>query len=1751
MKQKYKIQKTTLNVFFFKSICISFCAIVEFINPTAANAQDTSSLQGNGMGLLENEWIKAGVNKDKGTLGSGHLTSPGILFDPTGSGNFNTTYDYLSHTNDSSNIPHDGFALKVDGANKTNNNQNNVFCSIIGGAYCTNDITGSTSFVDGTNDLTWTGSVVVDGGTWVVENTYSLSAGQKFIGIQTSITAGSDANTVYFAKYTDPDPSGVPSDAFNTDNKLGHSGVASTQLAFAEATVSGYAIGLYSAETNVTAGIQDNTTWTSRPDTQADAFNGTPDDYGGSLSGSGDDALGLTFTFSNVSQGDVLTFSHAYVFGTSLDDAVTSTAVTRDITETGDIISDLTDMGGATLNSVFDGGSLIVGQDLSSSDVASFSIKAGSAKLDVAANQSYSIESVFENNGVTAGALEKIGSGTLTLDGSNTYTGSTTVSVGTLDVTGSLASSVIGVSDGATLKVDGSSLGDTTSAVTLTGTGDMILAGNETIGSLAGAGTVTNGGYTLTTGGNDTSTTYSGVASGTGGLTKAGSGTLTLDGSNTYTGSTTVSVGTLDVTGSLASSVIGVSDGATLKVDGSSLGDTTSAVTLTGTGDMTLAGNETIGSLAGAGTVTNGGYTLTTGGNDTSTTYSGVASGTGGLTKAGSGTLTLDGSNTYTGSTTVSVGTLDVTGSLASSVIGVSDGATLKVDGSSLGDTTSAVTLTGTGDMTLAGNETIGSLAGAGTVTNGGYTLTTGGNDTSTTYSGVASGTGGLTKAGSGTLTLDGSNTYTGSTTILAGILEISADSGIGNSSGGLILNGGTLAITDDISSSRTVSLGANNGTIDTASAKTLSLSNVISGSGSLTKAGSGTLKVTATNTYSGGTTISAGTFNLDGSVSSDITVAAAGTITGDGSTSGTLTASGVIAPGDSIGTLSIEDNVNFAAGSAFYTEIDGLNYSASGGAGTYDRLAVTGATASFGAGGTIIPVLRGISGAANNNFTPTIGDSFRIVTTANASGVSGTFDAITDPTSGMPTNTRFDVLYGGNYIDLILVEAAQTRDITQIGDTISNLTELGGTVLNSVFDGGELIVGRHLTDAHIASFKIKTGAGNAALKVASDWYMVGSHFTDDGDSAGVLEKTGEGTLCLTNTKNDHSGGTIVTAGTLEIASDAVLGASTADLTLNGGTLATIDDIVSNRTLAVGENHGTINTASAKKLTLSGVVSGSGALTKEGDGTLKVTGENTFSGDTTVSEGTLDLSGSLLSNIVVAKNGRIEGNGSSGGTLLASGIIAPGASPGTLSFAGNVAIQSTGTFIAEIDGLTYNAAGGAGTYDRLAVTGAGSKFTAGGTITPVLRGISGAANNNFTPDIGNSFRVVTTTNASGVSGAFETVTDPTSGMPANSRFDVLYGGNYVDLVLTPKSLETFADGYGNQNMKNAAKALDGVRPKQGSNGKTDTNQFFNGLYGLTRSKLSLALLQTSGEIHAFAISDVHNGWQNGLGIIRSSSQEIGRNYWINVSGYTMSVDEDSIGSSYDGTSKNLWIGSDIHETESYIMGLAAGFSSSEVDTTSSGSSDTNTVSLAAYLRGQHGALEYNGILSVNRSEIDTKRTVDLSTGSLRNTSSSTATGAALSAQLGYRYDLKPETISSLVWVRGDVSTNSTSTFTEKGSSVTALKVSGENVHTTDVSLGYTVTGKITDSQSNKGFWNVGFGFSKLINSGLTDASRNMSLHGASWSASVPDDGDLTTFASLGLDMQIGENTDLWFNVSGAKRGGALSKGATIGLRIEW
>ncbi len=313
------------------------------------------------------------------------------------------------------------------------------------------------------------------------------------------------------------------------------------------------------------------------------------------------------------------------------------------------------------------------------------------------------------------GGLTKQGDGTFTLSGANTYTGDTTVSAGTLELSG-----ISAIADTGHVQ-----MADVAGAT-------LHLNANETIGSLAGGGStggnVELDSFTLTTGdaGNDT---YGGAISGTGCSDQASAtGILTLSGANTYTGDTTVSAGTLELSG------------------GSAIADTGHVQMADVAGaTLHLNANETIGSLAGGGST--GGnveldsFTLTTGdaGNDT---YGGVISGTGGLTKHGDRHPTLSGTNTYTGDTTVSAGTLELSG------------------GSAIADTGHVQMADVAGaTLHLNANETIGSLAGGGST--GGnveldsFTLTTGdaGNDT---YGGAISGTGALTKQGSGIFTLSG-----------------------------------------------------------------------------------------------------------------------------------------------------------------------------------------------------------------------------------------------------------------------------------------------------------------------------------------------------------------------------------------------------------------------------------------------------------------------------------------------------------------------------------------------------------------------------------------------------------------------------------------------------------------------------------------------------------------------------------------------------------------------------------------------------------------------------------------------------------------------------------------------------------------------------------------------------------------------------------------------------------------------------------
>ena len=309
-------------------------AILAALLSTTALA-DTSSMNSSvtGMGILENDYVRAGVNGTSGTFGSGGGTRPGLQYDSTGTGTFPSDSEQGDYLTPGS--PFDGFAISIDGTNSKNNNSGS------------NAWTDADGLTDGDGTLTWTGTNSAHSG-WEIENTYSLGTTSEYIDITTGITVGSDTTDLYFGRYIDPDAMPEAGDTSATDNVLGYGVIPDSNVAFSEATVSRYALGLYSTDSNVDAGISSG--WS----TSADAYTGSPytDSDGNSVNyGTGDHTIGLSWHWTSVSVGDILTASYAYIFGPSAFDAA-DTAITDGAgggdTTTTDSWGTLEDVGSAT-----------------------------------------------------------------------------------------------------------------------------------------------------------------------------------------------------------------------------------------------------------------------------------------------------------------------------------------------------------------------------------------------------------------------------------------------------------------------------------------------------------------------------------------------------------------------------------------------------------------------------------------------------------------------------------------------------------------------------------------------------------------------------------------------------------------------------------------------------------------------------------------------------------------------------------------------------------------------------------------------------------------------------------------------------------------------------------------------------------------------------------------------------------------------------------------------------------------------------------------------------------------------------------------------------------------------------------------------------------------------------------------------------------------------------------------------------------
>src|SRR6266446_2609193 len=435
----------------------------------------------------------------------------------------------------------------------------------------------------------------------------------------------------------------------------------------------------------------------------------------------------------------------------------------------------------------------------------------------------------------SGGAITEAGSGTLTLSGTNTFTGALTIQSGTLSI-----ATINNVSSNGVL-------GNSATAVTLGGSG--------TTGTLQYTGSTASSTktFTMATGGtgvfdvtnSGTTLTLSGVIGGSGNLTKDGPGTLTLSGTNTFSGVLTVESGNLSIATINNASANGV------------LGNSANAVVLGSSGAT--------GTLQYTGSTASSTkkFTMATGGTGafqvdtaaTTLTLSGVIDGSGALLKAGAGTLSLTGVNTYSGGTTVSAGTLQLSGS------------------GTLGSTSGALTVNG-GTLNLNGtNQGVGNLTGSGgtilnnaTATN--VTLTIGNNNgTGGNYAGViannTSGTGtvALTKTGTGTITLSGTNTYTGATTVSGGTLLVNGSTASG-SAVSVNNSGTTLGGTGTIGGTVAVGSGANllGGTGSTASGTLTLANNLTLNSGSIIELALGGSGAHSTLARTGGTWSFSGT---------------------------------------------------------------------------------------------------------------------------------------------------------------------------------------------------------------------------------------------------------------------------------------------------------------------------------------------------------------------------------------------------------------------------------------------------------------------------------------------------------------------------------------------------------------------------------------------------------------------------------------------------------------------------------------------------------------------------------------------------------------------------------------------------------------------------------------------------------------------------------------------------------------------------
>lgn len=986
--------------------------------------------------------------------------------------------------------------------------------------------------------------------------------------------------------------------------------------------------------------------------------------------------------------------------------------------------------------------------------VGGVEITSGTTTFDLATDQTLS------NVVSGAGSLTKAGAGVLTLTGVNTYSGVTTVSAGTLiaansNALGSTAGDTV-VSSGATLRLqggisiaelltlNGAGVDGSGALHSISGTnelaGAITLASPSTIGSDAGSlsirGEVSNGGHLLTVSG-EGGASFFGAISGSGGFTKNGNGLTALFGNNTYSGGTTISAGTIGI-GSNAALGTG-----TVVIDGPStlavLGSIQTVRNISN--NFTIAADAVIDGTGGVG-----GPPFGFSGNVLELT--GDLTGSGSLQVVRGGALTLGGNNAgFSGNLIIGGGTTADSARLRLLSSGATGTGTITLNRVAVLSNFSTDTLTLDNNIVVVGEgieaPVLTSLnSAAGLILNGNIS---------------AIGAGDLIKAGASTVTLNGNNTFNrlfvqggrvvaGSNTALGtGAVTTQTDTTLQlgtATSPGVSAGPITLANAINLQGNTLVNLvgttgGVNSFTGDYVSTGTVAtLGGVISGTGAMTVTGAGVLTLNGNNTYSGGTNVlqalvEVGHANAFGTGSVTLgTTAALRNNSGSALTLGNdIAVSGIAVTIGGTSNLTLTGNLS---GTGVLSKVQG------------NMLAINGAVNDFSGGLTInggtvlVNGTMGNQGAAVTvNNGGTLGGTGTIAggVTVNSRGTLAAGQSPGTMTVGSLTlntgsNTIFELaeagVAGGANNDLVRV----TGNLALNGGGISvdrgtgfstgeyTLFEfstlsgaIGNMTLNAIGGGfaGSLALGTNTVLLNVAGAADLVYWNGSTLAPAGSivggsgtWDLANGNFSN---AAGTVSGpwAGNGALAIFG---GTAGGGIVT-----IANDTVLLPSGIIFESNGYTITG-----GNAGSGLGLDGPTgIEAAAGVSATIAAPISGTGSITKNGDGTLVLTAGNSYAGGTNILAGTLQVgnggtSGSLGSGNVLNNASLVFNRAddiSFGGVISGSGTLVK-------QGAGNLVMSGANTYA----GLTTVAAGTLTVTDDMALgtTAAGTMVSSGATL---------------------------------------------------------------------------------------------------------------------------------------------------------------------------------------------------------------------------------------------------------------------------------------------------------------------------------------------------------------------------------------------------------------------------------------------------